>query len=491
MKGKKYLCMGLLLSLGMTGLFGRAGNAAETLEMETGMETGNPVYEEKTDQATWDCVYYGSYPQSEVTDEALLAELEALPESSYNKAGDVMLGNAKYRRLSKKGALNTDTAEGYYDWSQGGGASGYHYFVYEPIVWRVLQVDDNGMLLLADVCLENKKYHNRDEEVSWKGSSLRSWLNGYSAKENIGGYGYSNGNSFVDFAFTDEERGKLIPYEAKSSDNSYYNTGDGECTRDKVFLLSVEEMLESRYGFSSQVASSRTRVMECSDYAWARGLFTDMSKEKRAVWWWLRTAGRVQDEATGVVTDGYILYNVSEPVDSVENGVCPAVYLSLDAEWKPAGQRTSMTVSPVQPKESPASPRGPESPGVPPEASTQPGGGEEIRPTSVPEESPQPTVDEWQENSKVKKVQVSYRNKTTAWARWKKSPGATGYKVKITTNKNGKKRIWVYKASMNRCILPCKLGKRYVVRVYAYKKEDHGTSYGKTSDKVVYWHRSP
>lgn len=479
MKGKKYLCIGLLLSLGVTGLFGRAGNAAGIPEKEP----GNPVYKEETDQTTWDCVYYGSYPQSEVTDEALLAELEALPEGSYNKAGDVMLGDVKYRRLSKKGALNTDTAEGYYDWSRGGSDNGYRYFEYEPIVWRVLQVDSKGMLLLSDTCLEDKKYHNRDEEVSWKGSSLRSWLNGYGV--------YVNGNAFVNFAFTEEERTKLIPYEAKSSDNCYYHTGDGESTKDKVFLLAVEEMLEGRYGFSSHVDASHTRVMECSDYAWARGLFTDMSKEKRAVWWWLRTSGRIQDEATGVVADGYLLYNVSEPVDSVENGVCPAVYLSLDADWKPAGQRTSMAEIPVQPKESPVPTGEPESPGTPPETGTHPGEGGEVSPTGAPEASPEPEQDEWQENRKVKKVQVTYRNKTTAWVRWKNAPGATGYKVKITTNRNERKKTWVYNVSANRCILPCRIGKRYVVRVYAYKKESHKISYGRASDRVVYWHKSP
>lgn len=487
MKGKKYLCMGLLLSLGMTGLFGRAGNAAGVSEELL----GNPVYEEKADQAAWDCVYYGSYPQSEVTDEALLAELAALPEDSYNKAGDVVLGNMKYRRISKKTALNTDTADGYYDWSRGGGAGGYHYFVYEPIVWRVLRVDGRGMLLLADTCLEDKKYHNRDEEVTWKGSSLRSWLNGYGAKENIGGYSYSDGNAFVNFAFTDEEQKKLLSYEAASSDNSYYGTGDGQSTKDKVFLLSVEDMSENSYGFSGKAAASHTRVMECSDYAWARGLYTDTSKEKRAVWWWLRTAGEVQDEASGVVADGYILYNVSEPVNSVENGVCPAIYLSLDADWKPAGRRISVPEAKEQLPASPAPSAGSENTAASPAPGVEPGGGGEVSPTDIPEQTSEPAEDEWQENRKVRKVQVTYQNKKTACATWKKSPGATGYKVKLTTNKNRRKKTWVCSVAANRCLLPCKLGRRYVVRVYAYKKENHTISYGRTSDKVVYWHRSP
>ena len=74
-------------------------------------------------EATWDCVYFGSYPQSDIT------------------------GRVK-----------------------------------EPIKWRVLSIDGNDMFLLADMCLDYQPYHIEDNNsvtntISWEMCSLRNWLN--------------------------------------------------------------------------------------------------------------------------------------------------------------------------------------------------------------------------------------------------------------------------------------------------------------------------
>ena len=485
MKGKKWLYTGMFLLLGMTGMFVTAKAAMQT---EQNAKPSNPVYIEGADQGTWDCVYYGHYPQSEVTDKKILEALSALPESAYSKTQDVTLDGVKYRRMSKKDALNTDVADGYYDWSKGGNADGYHFFVYEPIVWRILQTDEKGMLLLADTCVEDKKYHNKAVDVTWKESSLRSWLNGYGTKENIGCYDYSKGNAFTDFAFTEEEKEMLISYEVQNNDNSFYHTKGGETTKDKVFLLSLEDMQNSRYGFSSKVSTSHTRVMQCSDYAWARGIFTDSSsKEKRAAWWWLRTAGKMQDEASGVLTDGYILYNASESVNNVENGVCPVIYLSWDADWKLAGQRVSITENPVT---SPivTSP----SPNSTPDPSPAPDSGVTATPTEPPTESMAPSEEEWQENNKVQKVKAVYKNKTQACITWKKVADADGYAVRLSTRRHRKRKIITFQVQKNKCVLPFVREKsRYVIRVCAYKKEEQILRCAKYSDKVVYRHIKP
>ena len=72
------------------------------------------------DKVQWDCVWFGNYPQSDVS------------------------GERK-----------------------------------EPIKWRVLHVDGNDAFLLADQCLDARPFNYDDhEDVTWETCFLRGWLNG-------------------------------------------------------------------------------------------------------------------------------------------------------------------------------------------------------------------------------------------------------------------------------------------------------------------------
>ena len=53
----------------------------------------------------------------------------------------------------------------------------YHYFKYEAIKWRVLNVSNGGALLLADQALDSQRYNQNSEDITWEKSSIRSWLN--------------------------------------------------------------------------------------------------------------------------------------------------------------------------------------------------------------------------------------------------------------------------------------------------------------------------
>lgn len=64
------------------------------------------------------------------------------------------------------------------------GGSGYSS---DPIKWRVLSNENNQLFLLADQNLDVFQYHVDVEDITWEGSTMRSWLNGYDASQNIGG----------------------------------------------------------------------------------------------------------------------------------------------------------------------------------------------------------------------------------------------------------------------------------------------------------------
>lgn len=91
--------------------------------------------------------------------------------------------NADGNQLSEN-ALNSDLVQNY-NWN-----NTYLYFgnyeqdnnaltKEEPILWRVINREDNSLLLVSDKALDMKPFHIKNETVSWEDCSLRAWLNGY------------------------------------------------------------------------------------------------------------------------------------------------------------------------------------------------------------------------------------------------------------------------------------------------------------------------
>ena len=111
-------------------------------------------------------------------------------------------------------------------------AVGFGNYNGQPIVWRVLTVDvqNEKALLITKDCLDMYRFHETDptEELTWETSDLRAWL----------------GGEFFDTAFTDEQREKILEVVNPADTNSESGTQGGNDTTDKVFVLSVSEMLQ-------------------------------------------------------------------------------------------------------------------------------------------------------------------------------------------------------------------------------------------------------
>lgn len=118
--------------------------------------------------------------------------------------------------------------------------STYHYFKYEPIKWRVLEVGNGRALLLADQVLDTQKYNKSFKIITWENSSIRSWLNGREAIVNQDGIDYTNIN-FINAAFNTEEQKSITTTKVINDNNRQYETDGGSYTLDKIFLLSESE----------------------------------------------------------------------------------------------------------------------------------------------------------------------------------------------------------------------------------------------------------
>ena len=104
--------------------------------------------------------------------------------------------------------------------------------------WRVLDVKDGKALLLSDKVLERKAIHHDGKVIiTWADSDMRQYLNG----EFLGG-------------IPADERAKIAETTVANKDNQWYGTKGGNDTKDKIFLLSLDEVVKY-FGDSGKAAA--------------------------------------------------------------------------------------------------------------------------------------------------------------------------------------------------------------------------------------------
>ncbi|MCM1160537.1 MAG: DUF6273 domain-containing protein [Roseburia sp.] len=307
---------------------GSSVSGAEVPELRMGDEEGeqgdaailtNPEHhctkkDDGTDYTDYSYVWFGSYPQSEVTDSAVIASIDsaiAAGNGSGDTGNDVWVDGIKYRRISK-----TDTTyDGYFEEMPVSG--GYRYFKWERIKWRVLQKNADTLFVVVDKAIDCKKYNDEYKSTTWETSTLRNWLN----------------NGFYSTAFSSKEQSAIMTQNIVNEDNSVNGTEGGNDTSDKVYLLSVSEAVDKTYGFCDDSGVySMSRRMGASDYANARGTerSSDSGYEGNCCWW-LRSPGGDSNAAAdvgnkgGVYRNGTLVYNYNY-------GVCPALHINLTSD---------------------------------------------------------------------------------------------------------------------------------------------------------------
>ena len=99
----------------------------------------------------------------------------------------------------------------------------------EPIEWIVLEKKKDGSLfVISKLCLEHKAFEEEENRATWETCSLRKWLNG----------------TFMDIAFDATEKNKIATTALTNNKHPFYGTPSGRNTKDKVFLLSVDEAMK-------------------------------------------------------------------------------------------------------------------------------------------------------------------------------------------------------------------------------------------------------
>ena len=172
----------------------------------------------------------------------------------------------------------------------------------EPVEWQVLAVENGRALLISRYGLDAKPYNKTYINVTWRSGTLRKWLNG----------------DFFSRTFTPAEKEYIAEVKIKNPNNPSARSWGGPATKDRIFLLSIDEA--DRY-----FAGDDARQCVASEYAKANGAFTGINGK---AWWWLRSPGRDNFTAAVALYDGYVT-NLGRAVIDTSNVVRPAFWLEL------------------------------------------------------------------------------------------------------------------------------------------------------------------
>ena len=258
---------------------------------------------------TYDIVTFGSFPQSEKTDDTITVnESESKTAGSYTyfRGSD----GEWYAKLASK------------------------YYKVEPIKWRVLTTDYDHdgnpstagkKLLHAENILINKVYHASSN--NYENSSIRAYLTG----------------DFYNTAFTTEEQNAIatttVINDARSTNSdsnaTQFNGGVNQyasdnATSDKIFLLSEQEVTKDDYGFATYDAygTDSTRIRKVTAFARESGTWVSTySGYEDGGYWWLRSPNYNSSSSARYVNDsGYAHY--TSFVNDGSMGVVPALCLN-------------------------------------------------------------------------------------------------------------------------------------------------------------------
>ena len=301
---------------------------------------------------TKSAIYYGSYPQSKVSDSSLLDTLNTA-------AGDLPTSDNKQKWTSYgyySGSAVSDLMfyidldqdnDGAYDYrgvyianyrpyntmygpqssnvkNNGYSTNSVYWFKYEPVKWNILDTENGKAFIVSDLLIDSQDYNHT--------SSSRAGSTDYqnnSTADNVSpnNYMYSSIREWLNVSFYNTAFNQLQKdiIDLTRVDNSgttpviESNNYACENTSDNLFLLSI-------YEAQTYYSSNSARIAKGTDYAKCQGLWT--SNENGC--YMLRKPESSNEKLSMQITEeGYIASNTSKWVIETTTGVRPACWIKL------------------------------------------------------------------------------------------------------------------------------------------------------------------
>jgi hypothetical protein len=184
-------------------------------------------------------------------------------------------------------------------------------FTFGGYEWLVLDVQPDKALLLSKDCVEKRQYHLLYTDITWEYCTLRQYL---------------NREFFGKFSTTDQH--KILTTSNYNPNNPWYGTNGGSTTDDKIFLLSLDEVIEC-FGDSTAKEQLKNRPGNnrwINSVHFQKEITANMGNTPRL--WWLRSPG-IAVHAAGVNTGGIVSVYGSR-VDNGYGGIRPAFWINLE-----------------------------------------------------------------------------------------------------------------------------------------------------------------
>jgi V8-like Glu-specific endopeptidase len=188
----------------------------------------------------------------------------------------------------------------------------------EDILWIVVDKNGSELKLMSLYCLDSAPFMSNDDPVQWSNSYVRQFLN----------------NDFFNRAFSASEQTMIKSVTVKNAPNPLHGTSSGEDTVDKVYLPSLEEAMEY-YGIENCIEGGYEGVYaQATPYAINHSISTERSgiwleiPGSTNCWWWLRSSGGNDQNATEIGSGGYLSFNGADATEH-HRGLRPIIHINV------------------------------------------------------------------------------------------------------------------------------------------------------------------
>ncbi len=304
----------------------------ETVEFgyypQTRVDDGDLIAQLNQQRTTWKFYNYYAGTDYDHPNTAVVGSMKPFNGTMY---ADVEYNGEKYRAVSISthrpiGTCIIPGAENSFIDNYGYAAGTVYWFRYEPITWKVLDAEEG--ILISEKCLDAQPFNNC--QYYDNGIFYSDIVNGYYADD----YTHSSvrvwlNDSFYDTAFGPEDAERIKVTEVVSD----YGT-----TKDFVYLLSAEEAVNEKFGFSSDAsAEDENRRVRTTDYGFSQGVIYMTYGAN----WITRSAGDAvyrHGVSSAVNNAGDIIGNAL--TTSNVHGIRPVIRLKTENDVEPAAERT-------------------------------------------------------------------------------------------------------------------------------------------------------
>ena len=268
-------------------------------------------------------VNWGTYPQTRVSDAAILTELNKL--TGTNSRGYYSYNGEEYAKVTATPYATGDA----YLYSDGTAVTSgtTEWFKVEPIKWKVGVTETDAVKVISAVILDISYYYENEESRTIAGETIYSNNYKYSTLREF------LNNGFYNTAFTLMQQSAILTTEVDNSVDGtnytlYHKYTNYACenTFDKIYALSYRESTMSYFGDNTETAT-KERFLKVTDYAKAKGVYWGIESPTYGGHWWLRSPNCLNERTASYVhaSSGFMF----DSVNNTQIGIAPAMRLSI------------------------------------------------------------------------------------------------------------------------------------------------------------------